>query len=297
VGVKIVPNRRQYELKMKIYFMSGVLDTVRLFSIVYSTLFLGAAKMGFLLRLFAFSGLFCLAQAQVYAGEKIVVTYSQFPPLTESSTGKAEDGPGLLIEFYNKILPDLGYEIEYWPLPSKRIRSLMDAGKEVDLYTCGISTKEQRTQYVFGPALTTVSIHLFQNAEKRVLGSYKDLKSERVLKQHGFHTLEKILDPSNSYVEAHYRSLASMFVQKRADYLIGFKERQLAQLRKKPGGFKWRSYPVKTFNGYLCLNRRFENAEKRVMDIHNAFLAYQETPEGQALFDKYDFVARFGLAK
>ena len=231
------------------------------------------------------------------AADKIVVTYSRFPPLTESATGKAEDGPGLLIEFYNKILPALGYEIDYRPLPSKRIRRLMEAGEEIDLYTCGISTKNRRTQYVFGPPLTTVSIHLFQNAEKQILASYKDLKSENVLKQHGFHTLEKILDPSNTYTEAHYRSLAAMFAAKRADYLIGFYERQLAQLRKKRGKFKWRSYPLKTFNGYLCLNRRFENHEKRVMDIHNAFLAYQETPEGRAIFDKYDFVARFGLTK
>ena len=100
-----------------------------------------------------------------------------------------------------------------------------------------------------------IDVQLFQNAIKPQLSSFKDLKNQSVIKHHGFGGLEKLLHGSNTFINAHSSGVAVMFAHGRANYLLDFKECIEAMLEKEKKTPKYRTYPIRSFVAYMCLNR------------------------------------------
>ncbi len=238
-------------------------------------------------------GLFLLPSPSP-AAENLTVTFSVFPPLHNANALANPDNQGALVEFYKKVFPTLGYNVRLLQLPPKRIGILMDKGETVDVYSCATRTLKNRPHYAFGPPFTRVTIQLFQNARLPALNSIEDVRNSVIIKQHGFVSLKRLLDSSNSYLDAHSSSVVAMFARGRADYLLDFKERSEAMITKERNMPKYREYPIRVLRGHICLNKRFKNAQERVNKMHVAMLDFQDSPEGQRILRKYGYTGRFG---
>ena len=200
----------------------------------------------------------------------------------------------MLVSFYGHVLPSLGYDVKYQQLPPKRITAMMKNGDGIDLYACGDFSRGKRPHYAYGPRFVSVHVTLYQNAIQPPLASIGELKNTRVLKQHGYGGMAKYLDPSNKYMLAHANGLISMFTHERSMYLLEFKERFQYLIKSRKDIPAYRAYEVRRFDAFLCLNKRFDNTEKRVLDIHNAMVRFQDTDKGRALIAKYAFTGRLG---
>ncbi len=224
-------------------------------------------------------------------GQEIRVAYSNFPPLTGSYLNK--DNPGLLMEIYSYVLTDLGYQPKLVQFPPKRIALNMESGIGIDLYACGEFSRGKRLKYLYGPKLLTLTAVLLQRNNLPPLEKIEDLKDQVIIKQRGFGGLARLVDPSNKIDEANFKSLVPMFLRGRASYLLDFKER-LIPLLEDVEVQGYRLYELRKYGSYLCLNKRFDHAEKRLQDIHDGMVAFQDTDEGKALFKKYKYSGRFG---
>ena len=78
---------------------------------------------------------FLFGPVQSLKAENLTAVFSVFPPLIYPNALNRSDGPGVLVEIYQKVLPTLGYDIDLRQLPSKRIVTLMEKGQTVDIYT------------------------------------------------------------------------------------------------------------------------------------------------------------------
>lgn len=227
------------------------------------------------------------------AAERLVVGYTHVPPIT-GARADHPDEKGLLIELYERVLPTLGYDPEFMQLPPARLANLMEKGQRIDLYVCASRTRTKRPSYVFGDVFVTLNIELFQIASETKLQSFKALKDQTVLKQHGYSSLKNVLDKSNSFIDVPYESLVPMFARRRAPYLIGFRERLKPLMDVRIGELGYRSYNIKTLKAHLCLRDRFPDTGHRVKQIHEAVVAYQNTPDGADLFKRYMYESLFG---
>lgn len=249
----------------------------------------------------AFAAIFLAAGLSgALAADRITVAYSHFPPLA----GARADHPGekgLLVEMYNQVLPTLGYEPVIKKYPLNRIIEMLDKGQGVDLYTCTDTERASRAQYAFGPQFLQLNIELYQIGTEPELRSYEALRDSVVLKQFGFDGKQfaiggegKRLDQSNRLIYAPVQSIAPMLARGRTKYVIGFRERLKPLFDSQPNLGPYRSYRIGKIYGYLCLHNRLKDADRRVAEIHAALVAFQETPEGLDLLQKYNFSDRFG---
>ena len=247
---------------------------------------------GFLLLLLAATFL----PTPVKAGEPITVAYSDFPPLTGEYDGDSKNRPGLLVEMYQQVLSSLGYDVTAVKLPPKRIRTLMEQGKEIDLYVCGEFSQGQRPAYHYGPKFVSLTAILIQLASEPKLESVSELKDRTVLKQRGFGGLVKLLDPSNSFYEAGFTSIVPMLARQRAKHMIDYKERILPRLLEHFSPDDFRLYNLRRYTGSLCLHKRFDRVEERLEKIHDAMIAFQESDKGKELFAAYKYGGKFGVS-
>jgi len=237
---------------------------------------------------------FLFAPSQSVRAENVTAVFSVFPPLSYPKAAERSAGPGILVEIYQKVLPALGYNVDLLQLPPKRIVALMAKGQTVDLYGCADYTIGKRPHYAYGPPIISLNVQLFQNASEPIMASHKDLKSQTVIKQHGFNGLEKLLHSSNTFLNAHSSGVAAMFTHGRANYMLDFKERIEAMLIRDKNTPQYRTYHIRSFVAHMCLNRRFPDAEERIQRIHDAMVNFQDTSEGRQLFQKYGYTGRFG---
>jgi len=228
------------------------------------------------------------------AGEKITVAYSDFPPLTGKIDVGGRERPGLLIEMYQNVLSEMGYEVRALKLPPKRIGALMSRGQEIDLYICGEFSRGQRPAYSFGPKFISLTAVLIQLASEPPLGSVALLKNRAVLKQQGFGGLTNLIDPSNTFQEAKFTSIVPMLRRERSSYVVDYKERIIPRLLEKFGRDEFRVYELKRYKGYLCLNGRFDRVEERLQKIHDGMIAFQNSEKGKSLFAEYRYGGKFG---
>lgn len=226
--------------------------------------------------------------------DKLTVAFSIFPPFSNDMARAKPEGPGLLVAYYKNVLPKLGYDLNLSQIPPKRIQVMMDRGDGIDLYVCGDYSKGKRPHYTYGPRFISVHVVLIQNAKQTKLANIMDLKNTQILKQHGFGGMTKLLNPSNKYLLAYDDSLISMFTLERSHYLLEFKERFDYMAKSHKNLPDYRIYKVRKFDGFLCLNKRFGDSEKRIKDIHNAMVNFQDTATGRKLIAKYAFSGRLG---
>jgi hypothetical protein len=226
--------------------------------------------------------------------ESLNVAFSVFPPLHNPKALATPDRSGVLVEFYKNVLPILGYKVKLLQLPPKRINSFLNKGENIDMYNCADFSRSNRKHYAFGPPFVFLNVLLYQNAKLPILSNYHTLKNQDIIKQHGFNGLKKLLDPSIRFLEGHSASVPTMFARGRANYLLDIKERMETMLKTEKGLPPYRTYPIRSFIAHLCLNKRFKDAENRVIKIHEAMVEYQDSPAGQNIIKKYGYTGRFG---
>ena len=134
---------------------------------------------------------------------------------------------------------------------------------------------------------------LHQNSKELSLATFKDLKNATILKQHGFDGITKLLDLSNKHLLAYAEGLISPFAFKWTMHLLEFKVRfdYMAESRRDIPDY--RSYPVRRFDSFLCLNKLINNSKSRIFDRYKALADFQDTEMGRNLIEKYAFSGRF----
>jgi len=237
--------------------------------------------------------LWALLIAPAAQAQEIRVAFSNFPPLIGDFETGEKARPGLLLEIYDKVLKDLGYQPVFRQFPPSRIGMHMAKGEEIDLYVCSEFSRGQRPHYHYGPQFLTLTAVLVRSMETPTLKDPGALKDKVILKQRGFGGLTKLLDPSNEIKNANFYSIVPMFNRRRVDYIADFKER-IEPLLDEAKGHPYSLHTLKTYGSYLCLNKRFDNYQKRLEEIHNSILEFQDLDAGKALAKKYKFSGRFG---
>ena len=169
----------------------------------------------------------------------------------------------------------------------------MDKGEGIGLYACYDFTRGKRPHFEYGPLFLPVHVTLHQNSKELSLATFKDLKNATILKQHGFDGITKLLDLSNKHLLAYAEGLISPFAFKWTMHLLEFKVRfdYMAESRRDIPDY--RSYPVRRFDSFLCLNKLINNSKSRIFDRYKALADFQDTEMGRNLIEKYAFSGRF----